>query len=161
MEKRSITINYQSYDSIEELSQIERDCVVKSEAIVDGAHAPYSEFKVSSVVLFEDGTLHVGTNQENAAYPSGLCAERVAVFGAKANFPNKHIQSVFIYTKKHNDKPFSPCGACRQSILEYEQQQSSPISVYMKSGNSSIYRFDSIKDLMPLSFDGNEAFKKS
>ncbi len=118
------------------------------------AYAPYSKFNVSSIVKFVDGEEVVGTNQENAAYPSGLCAERVALFSAKTQYPDRKIESIVITTLTQSEYPFSPCGACRQVMMEYEQLQNQDIKIIMKSGEGKIWEFKSVKDLLPFMFNG-------
>lgn len=160
MIKRSVTIDFVSYDSVTELSEKEQTCFKLADETLKNAYAPYSNFKVAAVVLFKDGSNFCGTNQENGAYPSGLCAERVAIFGAKSAYPDKVIESMFLVTKEGGSDPFTPCGACRQSMIEYEQLQNEGITVFMKSGNSTIFKFSSVMDLLPLAFNGQEALKK-
>lgn len=160
MAEQSITIDFISYESVAELSEEEQACFKLADEALANAYAPYSNFKVAAVVLFDDRTHFCGTNQENGAYPSGLCAERVAIFGAKSNHPDKVIESMFLVTKEGGSDPFTPCGACRQSMVEYEQLQNEGINVFMKSGNSTIYKFSSVADLLPLAFNGQEALKK-
>lgn len=153
-------ITYLEYDSLNELSEQERDLVNKTESNLINSYSPYSLFKVSALIYFEDGTYVLGTNQENAAYPSGLCAERVAVYSAKSNYPEKTIKLITIVTELGNEFPFSPCGSCRQSLMEYEMTQKSPIQVILKSGNSKIWKFSSISDLLPFAFEAEEILKK-
>lgn len=157
---KNIKISFSEYKSLNELSEQERDLVNKTELNLINSYSPYSLFKVSSLVYFEDGTYVLGTNQENAAYPSGLCAERVAVYSAKSNYPEKKIKLITIVTEQGNEFPFSPCGSCRQSLMEYEMTQKSPIQVILKSGNSKIWKFSSISDLLPFAFEAEEILKK-
>lgn len=120
------------------------------------AYAPYSKFSVGCAVLLEDGTILQGNNQENAAYPSGLCAERVAIFAAGANHPGKVISKLAIAASPMDDslhKPVPPCGACRQSIAEYENSQKKPIELLFMGADGPVMRSNSISDLLPLIFD--------
>lgn len=124
---------------------------------MDRAYAPYSNFKVGAVVLFDDGTLTEGNNQENAAYPSGLCAERVALFSAHSIYPEKHIKALFIAAQgdiEAPENPTAPCGACRQVMLEYEVFQEEPFEVLLIHPSGKIYKFHSAGDLLPLAFVG-------
>lgn len=156
MTKKEIKISYQEYENLNnELPLHSKLLLEKAEQNLKNAYAPYSKFKVSSAILLKNGEIVVGTNQENAAYPSGICAERVAIFYAGANFPNEIIEEIAIVTATSNPTPFSPCGACRQVLLEYENKQTQPIKVVMKSGNSKIWCFNSINDLLPFAFDGS------
>lgn len=160
MNIKAINIEYAEYDSINDLNSELVELIELAEGNLQNAYAPYSNFKVSSVCKMANGESVSGTNQENGAYPSGLCAERVAVFAAKSKFPNQNIEKIIITTEQSNPTPFSPCGACRQVISEYEHQQQSPIQIILKSGNSKIWVFNSVADLLPFSFNGDSLKKK-
>lgn len=119
------------------------------------AYAPYSNFQVGAAILLDNKVILQGSNQENAAYPSGLCAERVAIFYAGANYPNQKIQKIFITAgpiNKDNTLPIPPCGSCRQSIAEYELNQDSNIEIYYMGTMGDIYKSDSLKNLLPFMF---------
>ncbi len=158
--QKSIEINFKEYLKVEELP--DNDQVLMEEAFqnLKNSYSPYSLFKVSSLVKMQNNINVLGTNQENAAYPSGLCAERVAAFSAKSTHPKLSIEKIFIVTEKGNEFPFSPCGSCRQALMEYELNQKTPIEVILKSGNSKIWVFKSIKDLLPFAFEAEEILKK-
>jgi len=120
------------------------------------AYAPYSKFSVGCAILLEDGTIIQGNNQENAAYPSGLCAERVAIFSVGANHPDKKIVKLAIAASPMDNslhKPVPPCGSCRQSIAEYEKKQEEPIELLFMGADGPVMRAKSISDLLPLIFD--------
>ncbi len=120
------------------------------------AYAPYSRFTVGAAVLLKNNVIVSGNNQENAAYPSGLCAERVSVFSAMSQFPNQTISAIAVYGGNLEfplTSPISPCGACRQSLLEYELLQSQPIEVILAANHSSIFILSSVKHLLPLHFE--------
>lgn len=124
------------------------------------AYAPYSKYHVGAAVLLDDGTIVTGNNQENAAYPSGLCAERTALFYANANHPDKAVKAIAIAA--HNKGQYSkdvctPCGSCRQVLVEVENRYDSPVEIIMY-GEGQIYEVDSIRDLLPLSF-GKESME--
>ncbi len=122
--------------------------------IAHKAYAPYSKFRVGAAALLDNGEVVTGCNQENAAYPSGLCAERVTVFYANAHYPEAHIKRLLIYAETDNGPvadPITPCAACRQVLLEKETVQGSPIRVSL-AGRDSIYNVSSISELVPLSF---------
>lgn len=160
MIKKNITIFFNEYENDStKISSKTKSLLIKAEENLHNAYAPYSNFKVSSAIRLKNGEIILGTNQENAAYPSGICAERVAVFYAGSTFPNEIIEEIAIVTETSNETPFSPCGACRQVLLEYEHKQKQPIRVVMKSGNSKIWCFDSISDLLPFAFDGSGLLK--
>ena len=160
MIKKTIQIEVEEYDSLVELTDDMRLIVDKADQNLKNAYAPYSKFQVSSVCEMENGELISGTNQENAAYPSGLCAERVAIFAAKSQYPDKKVTKIVITTAVSNATPFSPCGGCRQVLIEYEQAQNQPIEVILKSGESKIWKFSSVADLLPFAFNGGTILKK-
>ena len=120
------------------------------------AYAPYSKFRVGAAILLENGKVVVGSNQENAAYPSGLCAERVAIFQAGAIYPNVKMLTLAITAASDTNptlSPIPPCGSCRQAIAEYEFKQETPIEIYFMGEKGVIYKSNSITNLLPLSFD--------
>ncbi len=120
------------------------------------AYAPYSKFRVGAAILLDNGKTVLGSNQENAAYPSGLCAERVAIFQAGAIYPNAKIVKLAITAASDTNptlSPIPPCGACRQSIAEYEFKQDTPIEIYFMGESGEVYKSNSINNLLPLSFD--------
>ena len=128
----------------------------KAQEARESAYAPYSNFRVGVAIRLESGEIVIGNNQENAAYPSGLCAERVAIFYVGAAYPNEKIVEIAITARSQNqilDQPIGPCGACRQSMLEYEQKQNSSIPVYFTGETGSIIKVESIKDFLPFGFD--------
>ena len=123
---------------------------------VEKAYAPYSNFKVGAALRLEDGTIVTGNNQENIAYPSGLCAERVAVFAASANHPGKAVEAIAICSKSGEfemDHPVTPCGACRQSLFEYESNQDNGIRTILYGAAGEVWVVNSIRDLLPLTFE--------
>jgi cytidine deaminase len=118
------------------------------------SYAPYSKFNVGAAVLLENGEIIYGSNQENIAYPSGLCAERVALFYANSHFSNVAVKAIAVNSAvngKDNDDPVFPCGDCRQVLLECENRFGKPIKVIM-GGVKNIKIVNSVKDLLPLSF---------
>tara|TARA_R110001592_G_scaffold211623_2_gene463575 strand:+ start:5874 stop:6359 length:486 start_codon:yes stop_codon:yes gene_type:complete len=160
MINKKIEIKFKEYSDLKELAEQDASLIKLADENLINSYSPYSQFKVSSLILLEDNIKVLGTNQENAAYPSGLCAERVAVFSAKSTYPNKKIEKVIIVTEKGNEFPFSPCGSCRQVLMEYELKQKKTIEVILKSGNSKIWVFKSIKDLLPFAFEAEDILKK-
>ena len=132
------------------------EMIARAAAAQDNAYAPYSNFSVGAAVLLATKTVVLGNNQENAAFPSGLCAERVAVFNASANHPGVPIIQIAISASSSKNKvshPVAPCGACRQAISEYEIGQEQAIRILFMGGSGEVYETSSIKDLLPLSFD--------
>lgn len=158
MKKISITTDFDVFESIQELPEIIQNLMQEAIAIRKKAYAPYSNFKVGTALLLDNGKIILGSNQENAAYPSGLCAERVAIFQAGTLYPEAKIIKIAISAASGNsttNAPIPPCGSCRQSIAEYEIKQNTPIEIYFMGEIGSIYKSDSLKNLLPLLFDKN------
>ncbi len=144
------------YDSclMDELTGEERLLVERAREATRNSFAPYSNFHVGAALLLKNGKVIIGANQENSAFPSGLCAERTAVFAAQANYPDQPIMMLAIAAADCNglrSKPVSPCGSCRQVILQVESRYNQPVEILL-SGTDKILRFKSIKDLLPFSF---------
>lgn len=153
MEKTFI-FNYKEYKRLEELLDIDQKLIANALDAQSKAYAPYSNFQVGAAILFEDGSIVTGSNQENAAYPSGLCAERTAIFYAQANYPDKKIKTIAITSATNmvaNKKPVFPCGSCRQVLLESEQRNGDPIKVICY-GSEGIIEVPSTASLLPLHF---------
>jgi cytidine deaminase len=158
MKKIEINTSFTVYQSIEELPSEIQSLINDAVDIRKKAYAPYSQFRVGAALLLDNGKKVLGSNQENAAYPSGLCAERVAIFQAGALYPDAKIVKLAISAASDVNKttsPIPPCGSCRQSISEYEFKQDTPIEIYFMGEAGAIYKSDSIKNLLPLSFDKN------
>lgn len=158
MKKISITTDFDVFESIQELPEIIQNLMQEAIAIRKKAYAPYSNFKVGTALLLDNGKIILGSNQENAAYPSGLCAERVAIYQAGTLYPEAKILKIAISAASGNSTtsaPIPPCGSCRQSIAEYEIKQNTPIEIYFMGEIGSIYKSDSLKNLLPLLFDKN------
>ncbi len=152
---KELIIRYAYLDSWKELPEEDKELVGKAYQASEKAYAPYSNFFVGASVLLEDGTIVLGNNQENAAFPSGTCAERTAVFYAGANFPDKKIKKIAVVAKgdfADPDSLLSPCGGCRQVMLESEQRQDEPIEIILVSGNERTVRLKSVRDLLPFAF---------
>ena len=146
------------FESFEELPQDIQNLMEKAVEIRKKAYAPYSKFRVGASLLLDNGLVVSGSNQENAAYPSGLCAERVAIFYAGANFPEAKILKIAITATSDlnsNTTPIPPCGSCRQAIAEYEFKQDFPIEMYFMGETGEIYKSNSLKNLLPFTFDKN------
>lgn len=144
------------YDScmMDELTDEERLLVERAREATRNSFAPYSNFHVGAALLLKNGKVIIGANQENSAFPSGLCAERTAVFAAQANYPDQPIMMLAIAAADCNglrSRPVSPCGSCRQVILQIESRYNQPVEILL-SGTDKILRFKSIKDLLPFSF---------
>lgn len=152
---KQLTINYQELDHWSALNEMEQKLVAKAYEISDKAYAPYSKFKVGAVVSLEDGTQITGNNQENIAYPSGLCAERVALFYAGANHPDTAVETLVIVAKGDLIKPddcVSPCGSCRQVIAESEFRQQKAMRVILVSESGRTFIFEKGTDLLVFAF---------
>lgn len=138
----------------EELDDMSKALVKNAIEATDKSYSPYSHFKVGAALRLEDGTIVIGANQENAAFPVTMCAERAAIFNAQSNHPELAITAIAIAAKSIEGlvkTPVSPCGSCRQVILEMEQRYQRNIKILL-CGTDGIYVIDSIKDLLPLSF---------
>ena len=138
----------------DELSAGENRLLEQAVAATDHAYAPYSNFKVGAAALLDDDTVVIGANQENAAYPSGLCAERAALFSAQSQFPDKAVTMLAIAAKNGHGmlkSPITPCGACRQVILEIEDRYRKSVRILLY-GTDGVYVIRSAKDILPLSF---------
>ncbi|WP_406684854.1 cytidine deaminase [Seonamhaeicola sp. MEBiC1930] len=123
------------------------------------AYAPYSKFKVGAAILLDNKEIVTGNNQENASYPSGLCAERTAIYYAGSQFPEAKVLKIAIVAgsqKKLTNKPVPPCGACRQAIAEYEINQNTPIEIYFMGETGKVVKSNSLANLLPLVFDKSE-----
>jgi cytidine deaminase len=158
MNEITIQTTFSVFENIGELPADIQDLMQQAVAIRKKAYAPYSKFRVGAALLLDNGKIVLGSNQENAAYPSGLCAERTAIFHAGANHPEAKIVKMAISAASDTNPttaPIPPCGACRQSIAEYEFRQDAPIEIYFMGETGSIYKSDSLKNLLPLTFDKN------
>ena len=140
---------------MEELSEEEQYLLTKAIESTNNSYAPYSHFNVGAAILLENGVVLPGCNQENAAFPAGLCAERSAIFAAGAQYPDVALKAIAIAARDTNgqltEEPVSPCGTCRQVIIETETRFSQPIRILLY-GKRCIYVMDGIKNLIPLSF---------
>lgn len=140
---------------MEELDDRERTLIEKAVEATSRSYAPYSRFHVGAAVLLENGEMVIGCNQENAAFPAGICAERTALFSAGAQYPGIPVVMLAIAARNTEgvlqDEPVSPCGVCRQVIIETENRYHRPVRILLY-GKKHIYLISSIKELMPLSF---------
>ncbi|MDR1553168.1 MAG: cytidine deaminase [Prevotellaceae bacterium] len=161
MNEFEINIKAKHYHSIDELDETERLLLEAAHEATKTSYAPYSKFNVGSAVLLENGEIIAGSNQENNAYPSGLCAERVAVFYANAKYPDVAIKAIAISSAvdgKINEDEVYPCGSCRQVLVESENRQSTKIKLIM-GGIKSIIVIDSVSLMLPFTFDLNKMMK--
>ncbi len=153
--EKNLTIQFYEFDSWKSLSDADQELVKRAYEISQNAYAPYSEFHVGASVRMDNATILTGSNQENIAYPSGLCAERVVLFFAGSQFPDTKIETICVVAKGELlpfDKILSPCGACRQVMLETEIRQTAPMRVILVSQNEKTLVFKNVKDLLPFAF---------
>ena len=138
------------------MADIDQLLISKAEEVLKNAYAVYSQFHVGAALLMENGEIITGNNQENIAYPSSLCAERVALYYCKAHYPNSKVKKIAVMAKSKRGElleVISPCGACRQVMSEYERLQDEPMEVILKGEGESIMVFEAVADLLPLSFN--------
>ena len=157
MKSIEIKVQIQVFD-VEELSDSDRHLVERAKEMTQSSYSPYSEFRVGAAIRLQDGQVFAGSNQENAAYPVGSCAERTTFFYAQANAPEVAPEAIAIaaFTNGHFlEKPISPCGMCRQALLEAETRYGTHIRVLLY-GTDGVYVAQSMRDLLPLTFDGSE-----
>lgn len=146
------------YDGIEELPEDVRKLMKESFAARDKSYSPYSKFSVGAAILLDNGEVISGSNQENASYPAGLCAERTAIFYAGAKYPEAKVLKMALSAKSLNhpvETPTPPCGSCRQVIVEYEMKQETPIEIFFMGETGKVVKANSISDLLPLIFDSS------
>jgi len=155
MTDRKIEIVFQEYSSLDEMQEQDRALAKEAIKAMKGSYAPYSHFNVGAAVRLSNGVIVPGANQENAAFPSGLCAERTAMFAAGAAYPDKDMESIAIaggVMGRLAKAPVTPCGACRQVMAQYQTKSGKPMSVIMV-GDGRIWKFDRVDDILPLIFD--------
>jgi cytidine deaminase len=154
MREREVRMSYTEYPNLEELPEVERKLVEEAVSAASGAYAPYSHFMVGAAILLDDGTIVRGANVENAAFPSGSCAEKTALTNAVTNYPGRRTVAIAITALPDGDinhEPVPPCGNCRQMLLEEEHRQGKPIRVIL-TGKERTIVLKSSESLMPLSF---------
>jgi cytidine deaminase len=159
MMEQKFEFGYQVYNDVSDLKKEDADLLSKARLVTKHAYAPYSHFYVGAVGRLANGEVVSGTNQENASYPVGICAERVLLGNAATLFPGVAIETLAIsYDSKEvvSDHPISPCGMCRQSLLEYEARTESPIRVILAGQRGKIYIIDTVKFLLPFAFTSDE-----
>ena len=157
----SHTIEFESYDDLKDLHPDDAVLVKEARALTQKAYAPYSNFKVAAVARFVDGTTITGTNQENASYPVGSCAERSLLSAAGSVYPDKPIASMAISydnlrDHQHSDHPLAPCGMCRQALVEFEDRTQHSIRMILSGQDGPIIIVRAALDLLPLAFTGSQ-----
>jgi cytidine deaminase len=159
MKESKFEFNYTVFDSIDELPEEQRWLLNEAREITAQAYAPYSNFQVGAVAKLANGEIVAGSNQENASFPVGLCAERVLLASVSSLFPRVPIETIAISYKSDSvksDHPISPCGICRQSLQEYEGRVSHPIQLILGGMTGPVYIIDSASRLLPLAFTSEE-----
>ena len=155
MAEKHLDITYQEFSSVEEMTPEDQALVAAALEAQKGSYSPYSDFQVGAALLLANGVVVKGANQENIAYPSGLCAERTAMFWAGANYPDVAMETLAIAGSDHGvlcESPASPCGACRQVMAEYQKKYQHPIKIILV-GSKRIRKFSRVEDLLPFIFD--------
>ena len=155
MKKEEYSFAFEVFDSIEELSEPDAWLLNEARGVTEGAYAPYSHFNVGAVAKLVNGEIVAGTNQENASYPVGLCAERVLLASASTLYPNVAIDTIAISynnTNGESSHPISPCGMCRQTLSEYEERVKQPIRLILSGMEGRVFVIEKSSNLLPLSF---------
>ncbi len=155
MTNKEIKISYMEYDSIEQMNPEDRELAQAAINATKHSYAPYSKFNVGAAVMLEDGEIITGSNQENAAYPSGLCAERTAMFYASANRPDKAMTKIAVAAGQDGklcDSPATPCGACRQVMAQYQTKGGRNMEIILVGGKK-IWKFEKVDYILPFIFD--------
>ena len=159
MTKKDIHFSVEVYDSSQELEPSDTDLLAAAREATKQAYAPYSNFLVGAVAALANGKTVTGTNQENASYPVGICAERVLLSCIASQYPGVGVNTIAIsYDNRggESNHPISPCGICRQSLAEYKERVKQPIRIVMSGMNGEVYIVDNARQLLPLSFSAND-----
>ena len=158
---KKLEITYSEYSSVDELPQNDANLLNAAIEALNGSYAPYSNFNVGAAVQLDNGVIVKGANQENIAYPSGLCAERTALFSAHANYPDNKVVSIALTSSQNGlllaTPPF-PCGACRQVMAQTQTRNGSPLKIII-GGSDKILVFNSVESLLPFIFASEEVGK--
>ena len=159
MKESKFEFNYKVYDDISELPEEHQWLLNEAREVTANAYAPYSKFQVGAIARLANGHIVAGSNQENASFPVGLCAERVLLASASSLFPRVPIETIAVsYKSEHqkSDHPISPCGICRQSLQEFESRVSHPVQLILGGMEGPVYVIDSASRLLPLAFTSDE-----
>lgn len=158
MKEVKIETSVTVFEDINELPDYAKSLMHEAIEARKKSYSPYSKFAVGAALLLDNGEVITGSNQENAAYPSGLCAERTAIFYAGAKYPNMVVKSLAISAASSNEitsQAIAPCGSCRQSIAEYEDKQGQPIEIFFMGETGEVIKSKSLANLLPLVFKGS------
>jgi cytidine deaminase len=159
MKESNIEISYKIYDDINELPKEDAWLLNEAREVTKQAYAPYSKFYVGAAAKLVNGKIVVGTNQENASYPVGLCAERTLLASASALYPGVAVETMAVSYNSNNgnsNQPIAPCGMCRQYLQEYEIRVHKPIRLILGGSEGKIYVFEKASQLLPLGFTGDD-----
>lgn len=159
MADNKFEFSYEAFNDSNELNEADASLLNEARKVTAEAYAPYSNFHVGAVAILENGEKVAGTNQENASYPVGICAERVLLGSAATLFPEVAIKTMAIsYNSKEvkSDHPISPCGMCRQALLEYETRTEKPIRIILSGQEGKVFIIDTVKYLLPFAFTKSE-----
>lgn len=159
MQQQKFEFEYTVYNSSDDLPDSLRQFLTQARAVTEQAYAPYSNFQVGAVAQLTNGEVVTGSNQENASFPAGLCAERVLLAAVSSQFPRVPIETIAISYKsdQHNsDHPIAPCGICRQSLQEHENRMRQPVQLVLGGLSGPVYVIDSASRLLPLAFTREE-----
>jgi len=154
--EKQLIVKYKTFDNLLELTEVQQTLTKQTIQRIDNSYAPYSHFSVSAGILLDDESFHFGANVENISFPVGLCAERNVLSHVSSNYKGNTVTAIAIFgNKKDSGKSsfISPCGMCRQAILEKEVEQNSEIAIILVKSISEITLFQSAKDLLPLAFE--------
>ncbi|MBQ0160604.1 MAG: cytidine deaminase [Bacteroidales bacterium] len=154
MEKKQLVLDYCEYDSLQEMDAADRLLMERAMQATATAYTPYSNFHVGAALRLADGTVVTGSNQENIAYPSGLCAERTALFSASAQYPDQAVEALAVVGHFQGEyTEASPCGACRQAMSEYELRYGNKLTIFCYLAGGRIRRIEGVKSLLPFAFE--------
>lgn len=154
MQNKKIEITYNQFENLTELEVSDQNLIEKALDACKNAYAPYSNFPVGAAVLLDSGEIFIGNNQENISFPAGTCAERTLLNFIHANFPEKKILTMAITaTNSHSHSPVTPCGVCRQVMVEMEREQESDYRVLLHKPGGSTIEFTGAHQLLPLAFE--------
>ena len=159
METKVFKFDFNVYKSIEELNDKDGELLKEARKVTEFAYAPYSSFKVGAFARLVNGETLSGTNQENAAYPAGICAERTLMSTASSLFPGVGIDTIAISynnLRGENNRPVSPCGICRQSFIEFQQRTKNPIRIILSGLEGEVYVIENAENLLPLVFGADD-----
>lgn len=162
MKNETLHIHYQVFDDLETLPELEKELLEAAQSAVESAYAPYSGYQVGAAVRLKNGEVITGTNQENAAFPSSLCAERIALYCAASRYPEVAVTAIAVTAKSDSlsiSEPVSPCGACRQVMAETEWRWNTPLRIILSGDHGKVYRFERINNLLPFTFSADKLKK--